>query len=272
MKKTFLVKRNALLSSTSISWGASALALAILALLLRLLAPNFFWHIVTPVFRIADTLAAQSHLLLSSFGDAAALALQNEKLVNENTALSNENRTLLQKAASITALPGSHVTERNNTSGILAGVVARPPESPYDIFVLAAGEKAGVTSGMEVFGAGGVPIGFISSVSDDFSHAMLFSAPGIVTHGWIGPSHTPLTIQGFGAGVMSASLARSAGIVEGDTVFVPGPGALAMGRITRIDSDPLAPEVTLRIMPTLNLFSITWVVVRDTGAPHQASD
>ena len=40
-----------------------------------------------------------------------------------------------------------------DASGILAGVVARPPESPYDTLVLAAGKNAGVTLGMEVFGA-----------------------------------------------------------------------------------------------------------------------
>ena len=259
------MKRNALLSSTGFSWGTIALAGAVVALFLRLVTPNFFWSVVTPVFRIADTLSAQSHALLSSFGDTAALALKNETLINENAALINENRALLQKATSVATLSSS-AKEHGSASGILAGVVARPPVSSYDTFILAEGTNTGVALGMEAFGPGGVPIGVISSVLDDFSYITLFSAPGMVTHGWVGSSHIPLTIEGSGAGAMNASLSRSADIVVGDIVFGPGPGALAIGRIIRIDSDPLAPGVTLHIMSTLNLFSITWVLLRDTGA------
>ena len=97
MKRTFLAKRNALLSSTNISWGALALAGAIFLLLLRLLAPNFFWQVFTPLFRVSDTLALESHIFFNSFGDTATLALQNERLMNENAALVSENQALLQK-------------------------------------------------------------------------------------------------------------------------------------------------------------------------------
>lgn len=265
MKRTFLAKRNAFLSSTSISWGFFALGGVILVLLLRLFAPNIFWHAFAPVFYGANILATQSHFILSSFGDTAALAVRNEQLVNENTALTNENQALIIKIKSLSELFDSSATNRTNTFEILAGVVARPPESPYDTLVLAAGTKEGITLGMEVFGSGGVPLGIISSVLPDFSRATLFSAPNMMIHGWVGEGNLPITIQGSGAGVMSASLARSADIVIGDTVFAPGPGALPMGSVTRIDNDPTAPELVLRIMPALNLFSITWVVVRDTG-------
>lgn len=265
MKKTFLAKRNALLSSTSMSWGVIACASVILALLLRLFAPNFFWQMFSPVFRWGDALAEKSHFILSSFGDTAALALHNEQLRNENAALANENQALLAKEVSISALSNFSTLEGKDTSKILAGVVARPPESPYDTLVLAAGEKVGVMLGQEAFGAGGVPIGVVSSVLADFSRVTLFSAPNTVMHGWVGRENLPLTIRGAGAGAMRASLARSANIAVGDTVFVPGPGALPIGSVTRIDNDPTAPGVVLHITPALNLFSITWVVLRDTG-------
>lgn len=265
MKRTFLAKRNLLLSSANISWGFFVFVGIVLILLLRLFAPNIFWFTFAPVFRGADTLAAKSHFIFSSLGDAAALTLQNEQLMNENAVLSSENQALIAKTNTLSSLFNSPVIGSKNTSGILAGVVAHPPESPYDTLVLAAGTKAGVTLGMEVFGMGGVPLGVISSVIDDFSRVTLFSAPNMITHGWVGHANFPLTIEGSGAGVMSASLSRSANIAVGDTVFAPGPGALPIGNITRIDNDPTAPGVVLRITPALNLFSITWVIVRDTG-------
>ncbi len=266
MKKTFLAKRNALLSSASVSWGAAALTFSVLALLLRLLAPNLFLHTFAPAFSVADAIAAQSHRFFSSFSDAAALAAQNERLVSENAALIAENAALEQKAASVGALADSQ-----RSSGILAGVISRPPESPYDTLVLAAGERAGVMLGQEAFGEGGVPLGVVSSVTADFSRVTLFSAPNVVTHGWVGNAHIPLSLFGAGAGAMSASLARAAGVAVGDTVFAPGPGMLPVGRVVRIDSDPSTTTVTLRIMPALNPFSLSWVQLRDVGAALRGS-
>ena len=261
MKKTFLTKRNALLSSADVSWGVLALAFVILVLGVRLLAPNFFWYVFTPVFRSADALSADSHLFFSGFKNTAELSLQNEKLLDENTTLTLENQALLQKEAEL----GDLAAGGNTLSGIPAGVVARPPESPYDTLVLAEGTNAGIALGMEAFGAGGVPIGVVSSVLANFSRVTLFSSPGMRTSGWIGSADIPLIIIGSGAGAISASFARSANIAVGDVVFAPGPGMLPIGKVARIDSDPSSPSMTLHITPALNLFSISWVVVRNTG-------
>ena len=261
MKRTFLAKRNGLLSPTNISWGALALVLAVLVLCVRLLAPNFFWYMFTPVFRTADALAAKNHVFFLSFRDTAVLAVQNEKLASENTVLANENQALTEKISEFSALLGTPAAQ-----GILVGVVARPPTSPYDTLVLSEGGEAGITLGMEAFGEGNVPLGMVSSVLTRFSRVTLFSAPGMTTSGWIGHMNIPLTLLGAGGGALHASIARSAGVAVGDTVFIPGPGALPMGKVVRIDDDPSSPEVTLRIQPILNLFSTTWVLVRDIGA------
>lgn len=264
MKRTFLVKRNALLSSRSFSWGALALAFSVVALLARLIAPDLFWQAFTPFSRVSDAIATKSHEFLSSFSDATVLAGRNETLVAENASLAIENQTLAQKVASLSALLGASASEREAPS-ILAGVVARPPVSPYDTLVLAAGMTEGVALGMEAFGTDGVPIGIISSVDDDFSHITLFSTPGVVTNGWVGQDSIPLELMGAGAGTMQAFVARAAGISLGDVVFVPGPGQLPIGSVVRIDSDPRSPGVTLRIQPATNPFSLSWVTLRATG-------
>ncbi|NNM83989.1 rod shape-determining protein MreC [Candidatus Parcubacteria bacterium] len=264
MKRTFLVKRNALLSSANLSWGTVALVVAVLFLLMRLLAPNFFWYVFAPAFRVSDALAQTTHGFLSSFGDAATLTLQNEKLANENTALVTQNQALVQKLGSITGLVTS-------PKGIVAGVVAHPPESPYDTLVLAAGSEDGVMLGMEALGEGNVPLGIVSSVLAHFSRVTLLSAPGVSLDGWVGHGNLPLILKGSGAGTVTASVPRSAGIVVGDTVSVPGPGSLPVGTVVRVDSVPSSPSVTLRIAPLFNLFSVTWVTLRDTGTALRAA-
>ena len=242
-----------------------ALVFVSIIFLVRFFAPNFFWNIFEPLYRGADSASSVSHAFFSSFGDVAFLSMKNEQLVNENAALASENRALSTKMESLAALLSPSGSGKSAVSGILAGVIARPPESPYDTLVLSEGSDAGIVVGMEVFGAGGVPLGIVSSVLPSFSRATLFSAPGTMTHGWIGQAHVPLTIEGVGAGAMNATIARSANIVVGDVVYVPGPGALPIGSVTRIDDDPAAPEVVLRVLPAINLFSVTWVIVRDTG-------
>jgi len=258
MKKTFLTRRNALLTSSDVSWGAFALAAVVLALLLRLLAPNAFWYVFTPAFRAADTLAAGTHAFLSSFGDTATLTLRNERLAHENAALAVENLALVERVASLESLDSPVVD-------IIAGVVARPPTSPYDTLVLSKGSDADVVSGMEAFGEGGVPLGIVSSVLADFSRVTLFSSPDMVVDGWVGHAYMPVALLGAGGGAMRASVSRSADIATGDSVFVPGPGMLPVGRVVRVDSDPSLPTVTLHIQLLQNLFSTGWVELRATG-------
>ncbi|MFZ2500684.1 MAG: rod shape-determining protein MreC [Minisyncoccia bacterium] len=264
MKKTFLARRNALLLNRGVSWGVYALAFPLLALLVRVLAPNFFWYVFTPVFRISDTITSESHSFFTGFSDAEKVALENEKLTAKNIALASENQALQRKIENVSALLGVSDPQKD-ISGILAGVVARPPMSPYDTLTIAAGEAQGVLLGMEAFGDGGVPIGIVSAVLHDFSRVTLFSAPGAVTGGWVGKRNVPLTITGAGAGVLQSSVERSANVVVGDIVFVPGPGQLPIGSVVRVDTSPLSPGVILRIMPASNPFSIAWVTLRATG-------
>jgi cell shape-determining protein MreC len=264
MKRTFLSKRNALFSSAGISWSAGVLVFALVVLFVRLLMPNLFWVAFSPLFKSADALSAQSHFFLQHFSDAAALASKNEQLMNENTALASENQALSQKMLSISAL-------QDVSTGILAGVVARPPESPYDTLVLATGSDGGVVVGMEVFGREGTPLGVISTVTTNFSRATLFSSPNMNTLGWIGHTAIPLSITGAGAGAMNAIASRSAGIATGDVVFVPGPGMLPVGTVIRVDSDSSSPSVALRIQPIRNPFSLSWVLIRDTGATFSSA-
>ena len=120
---------------------------------------------------------------------------------------------------------------------------------------------------MEAFGVGGVLLGVVSSgVLANFSRVTLFSAPNMTVNGWVGRTNVPIIVSGAGAGALNASVTRSAGHCGGrHRIRAPAPGCLPIVLVTRIDGDPASPSVILRIMPILNVFSIAWVVVRDTG-------
>src|SRR3989344_6015165 len=116
MKRTFLAKRNALLSSRNVSWSVFAIALVVLIMLARLVLPNAFWQAFAPVFRASDALTAGTHAFLLRFGDTAALARQNERLASENAALASENQMLQKKSENLADLLGD---SGRDASGIL---------------------------------------------------------------------------------------------------------------------------------------------------------
>lgn len=269
MRRTLSPRRNALLSSADLSWGAWALAAALFLFFVRILAPDLFFRAAEPLFKSADALSERSKAFFSSFGDAGRLALENEALLLENAALRLENEAAEKNIRARAALGAQG-------NGIVASVVARPPESPYDALLLSRGAEDGVSVGMRVFalssgGAreeekrGGVPVGTISSVTDRFSRALLFSAPGVSTYGWIGTENIPVTLLGQGGGAMRATLPRSVPVSVGDVVYAPGPEALPLGRVARIDEDASSPSLTLHVASLANLFSATWVMLRDLG-------
>lgn len=251
-------------------WSVAALAVAAVFVLTRLVAPDLLMRALSPVWAAGNLLSARATGLFALMGDEGALARKNAMLAAENAALALENRTLAEKLADLEALLGP-TAGAEGAPGVVAGVLARPPSTPYDTLVLATGTTAGVHVQMEAYGAGGVPLGVVFETSEHVSRVRLFSAPGTLTDAWVGPSRVPVTLRGAGAGAFTTSASQGSGIVEGDTVYSAGPGAVPVGTVARITGAASDPVATLSIAPTVNPFSITWVVLRDVGRGGQAS-
>ncbi|HYD93615.1 MAG TPA: rod shape-determining protein MreC [Candidatus Paceibacterota bacterium] len=212
---------------------------------LRTLFPSALTAIVSPLWS-AGTSATALLSLGDESGPDAALVTELELLRNENEAL----RTRLRDVGADRAVP--------QDIGLLAGVLARPPLSPYDTLILDRGADHGITEGALIY-AQGVPIGTVAQVVGQSSRALLFSAPERITEGWVGESRLPVTLIGAGSGVFEADVPREHPVVEGDLVYVPGPGALPIGRVERIESHASSPRALLRIRPLVNPLALTWV-------------
>ena len=248
-------------------WGVAVAACFVFLVLVRLVAPNLFLSLFAPAFSLSNNLSVSVGEVLGGFTDVKALAGDNAMLAEENAALSLANRTLSEKVRDLTALLGS---EAPTAHGIVAGVLARPPVAAYDTLVLSVGTDIGVALGMEAYGAGGIPLGLVSSATADFSRVTLFSAPGVSVAAWAGNARIPVTLVGAGAGAYTARVPQDSGVVVGDAVFVPGPGAIPVGTVIRVGGGSSDPLATLFIRPAVNLFSITWVTLRDTGSAVSA--
>lgn len=225
---------------------------------IRFVAPQTFLTLVSPLLKSGTTLTAAVGGATNTESKATLLTSVTE-LQKKNTELTNQNIVLTTRVEDLTRLLGSRIeTEK----GIIAGVTARPPVAPYGVLILDQGSDSGVAADAFVYGPGGIPVGRISSVTPDSSRAGLFSLSGNTTAGWIGSQRVPVSIVGESAGAFSAVLPKDVGIAPGDGLYVVSAGSLPIGVVSSIENDPSSPNVTLRILPYVNPFSLTDVTIQ----------
>jgi cell shape-determining protein MreC len=241
--------------------GPASLALAgllALFLLLRAFVPGALAFLATPFWATGTVLTAGVGNTGTFFTGKAEIARERDRLLAENAALIAQQAALSAREADLIRLLGSRTEP---AKGILAGVLARPPVSPYDVLVVDAGSKAGIVEGARALGLGGVPLGTVESVAPGSSRITLYSTPLRETEAWIGEARIPVTLIGEGSGAFAAEVARESGIKEGDMAYVASGGAFPIGTVMRVESDPSSPRSRVDIKPVLNPFSVTWVSI-----------
>lgn len=258
MKKLYWRRRNALIPTAAFAAGFAVIFIGLIILLLRFFSPSFLASISTPLWQSGGGITDGMYGFFSGFGDTATLARERTQLFEENQALKESNRALTAQVADVTRLVGSRTESAHR---ILAGVLVHPPVTPYDTLIIDRGTGEGVAPESLVFGPGDTPIGTIESASAHHARVALYSAPGRTTDGWVGEKRVAIAIVGSGAGAFTATLPRESTVAVGDVVYVPGPGALPIGSVVRIDTNPSSPRATVHIAPYTNLFSLTWVEV-----------
>jgi cell shape-determining protein MreC len=232
--------------------------LVVLLIMFRLIFPGMIVALATPFWKIGTFLSSGVGNAFAGFASSSKLTQENAALAGEIASLQNQNAVLTTRAQDLTKILGG---QNETGTTILAGVVARPPVSAYDTLIVASGSKDGVLVNAEVYGSGGIPLGIVKVVTAHTATIELFSKSGLATDAWVGQARVPATLQGVGAGTFTVTLAKNATPTVGDSVYVSGPGALPIGTIARIESNPSSPTVVLDIQPLANPFSITWVEI-----------
>ena len=259
MKTLFSRRRSraGLLTPGAVVAGVLALCIVILAII-RFAAPGAFTAMVSPLWGAGTSATAAVGAGATLLESKESIVASRDALAHENERLMVENRVLVTRAQDLQMLLG---TRTEVAPGILAGVLVRPPVSPYDVLIVDQGTDAGIALGATAYGPGGTPLGTVASVARTSARITLYSNPGLETAGWAGDARVPVTLRGTGSGSFTAELPRDVGVTEGQAVYVSGPGALPIGNVARVDRDPSSPEVVLHIHPYANPFSLTWVTI-----------
>lgn len=125
---------------------------------------------------------------------------------------------------------------------ILAGVIARPPYTPYDTIILDQGTDNGIVEYAPVFQGNGHAIGYVRQVFLHTAFVTLFSSPGVESTVYIYGPNIFSTAYGEGGGVIHLSVPQGVVIQKGDVVVLPSHDTGVIGAIDEIQSVPSEPE------------------------------
>lgn len=259
MKRQFFPKHNILPFPHRTSFfGIVLVALTVSVVVLRVVVPSAFFYIATPILRIGNTVTLQTEKIVSIFTNTQKLITERDTIFAQNMVLARENLILEARVQELTALMG---TSSPVSQGIVADVLSRPPESPYDMLIVDAGGSSGVKIGDMVLARGGIPIGYIVTITSQTAQVRLLSSSNATTTSWVGATRIPIILHGSGAGTFVAYIPRGAPVTVGDIVFASSYRVRPVGTVIRIDTQPTAVARTLYIRPFVNIFSLTMVEI-----------
>lgn len=144
----------------------------------------------------------------------------------------------------------------------LAGIIMRPPETPYDMIVVDQGENQGIEVGNVAYGNTYVVLGKVSAVYPNNSVVTLFSSSGQQEEVLIGASSTPGTAKGQGGGNFSISVPRNADVTIGDAVIMSGADPILLGSVEKIDLTPTDSYATIYFKTPINISTLRYVQIR----------
>lgn len=175
----------------------------------------------------------------------------NQTYGNEETAikLEKENDEL---RALLRAVPETR---------ILARVVARPDQLPYDILMIDRGSHDGIELFAPVFVGRDHILGVVTKVFSRTAYVTLVTTPGFVATAYVYGPNIYTTTEGMGSGVLRVRVPQGINLKEKDLVILPALDTAIFGEIIRVETSPTKPERYGYVTAEIPLQSLQYVSV-----------
>jgi len=153
------------------------------------------------------------------------------------------------------------VGRKQESNIVIAAVLTRPPQTPYDVIIIDAGSNESLTIGSEVSLPEGPILGIISEIFPKSAKVKLFSASGEETNAVLERNNVPVTLVGTGGGNFRMTLPREIAIEKGDRILSPNIASRPLATVGEISVRPTdAFQEVLAKSPT-NIFSLRFVFI-----------
>ena len=191
-----------------------------------------------PVLTLGNNIGEKLSNTGAYFYSKNVLLLENEdlksKLNEQEVRMANYNSTLDEN------LKTKEILGRKDTKAnmILASILSKPNQSPYDTLIIDVGAKDEILFGQRVFALGNIPIGRIAEVDVNSAKVILYSNPGEKTEVVVTGKDTFMQIIGRGGGNFEMILPRDFVLEKGMETVLPGITPYTVGIVQTIISDP----------------------------------
>lgn len=218
-----------------------------------------------PLWGIERSMANAWGGLTAHFSGTESLAEENKDLRERISLLEAEHAeyaSLVEENTELKQVVGRY----EHTNIVLAGVLAKPNMSPYDTFIVDAGERDGVRIGDTVLFLGGAGAGHVAEVFADSSKVRLFSSYGETTDAVLGSAGIAVSLSGRGAGNFEIELPRDIEVAVGDRIVSPGLDARLLGTVFSISGTSSDSFKQVLVRGPANIFTAMRVEILPSGA------
>lgn len=152
---------------------------------------------------------------------------------------------------------------------LLARVIARPNQLPYDMLMLDRGRNHGVVENAPVFLGKDQVIGFVSIVHDATSLVTLITTPGFIASAYVFGPNIYTETEGMGGGILRVRVPQGILLSAHDLVMMPALDSGVYGEIAYIEAAPSQPEQYGYVRTSVPLQSLYYVsVAREPMVTH----
>jgi len=146
-------------------------------------------------------------------------------------------------------------------SRVLARVLARPNQLPYDVLMIDRGLSDGVVLHAPVFTGRDQLIGVVTNIFDKTAHVTLVTTPGFSATAYVYGPNIYTTTEGMGSGVLRVRVPQGISLNEQDVVILPAIDSGIFGVIARVETSPTKPERYGYVIADTPLQSLQYVSV-----------
>ncbi len=144
---------------------------------------------------------------------------------------------------------------------VLARVVGRPNQLPYDMLMIDRGYSHAVTQNAPVFLGSDQVIGFVSKVFEKTSLVTLVTTPGFVSSAYVMGPDIYTFAEGMGGGVLRVRVPQGILLQTGDLVVLPALDSGVYGDVSLVEAAATQPEQYGYVSADIPLQSLYYVSV-----------
>ncbi len=258
-KENYLHNSNSPSIRTYLVWVVVAFAVLFGAKeLVGILSASF----TMPVFAVQHYIQDSSGTVPVFIRDRLSLLTQIRELEEKIVAEKSMEETVAYLTAENTEL--RQLSGASSSPRIVAGVIARPPHTPYDTIIIDRGSNDGIVLHAPVYVGGTNAIGYIREVFHDTALVVLFSSPGVESTVFVFGPNLFTTAYGEGGGIIRLSIPQGITAKKGDVVILPSLDTGVVGSIHDLVSNPTEPEQRAFVSSDVSLQSLRLVSVGTT--------